>query len=77
MPVSYICENGHERDSHVNQPDGHGAKPVCRKCKAPITKRAVPQYECESCGHVWYYTGDAERPTCPGCAGKKVTATAD
>jgi len=27
---------------------------------------------CEDCGNVWPYTGDADRPTCPNCRGKRV-----
>lgn len=77
MSVTYICERGHERDSHASQPQGHGQQPVCRECKADIIKRAAPKYECEKCNHVWYYTGDADRPTCPGCAGKNVTGAGD
>ena len=26
--------------------------------------------QCNSCGNVWWYTGDADRPTCPHCRGK-------
>lgn len=35
--------------------------------------RQPPEYErwqCDSCGNVWYYQGDADRPTCPECRGK-------
>lgn len=31
----------------------------------------VPEQRlCQSCGNVWWYYGDADRPTCPNCKGK-------
>lgn len=70
MSVTYICANGHERESHRTQPAGHDKKAVCRECKADIVRRSVPMYDCEDCGYRWAYKGDAESPTCPSCAGK-------
>lgn len=72
MSVTYICQKGHEHESHKSQPSGHGQKPVCTECKAEIVKRNVPMFACGDCGHRWYYTGDADRPTCPQCKGKNV-----
>lgn len=71
MTVTYICENGHEHDSHKAQPAGHNQKVVCRECKGDIIKRSVPIYECEDCDNRWGYTGDADRPTCSNCRGKR------
>jgi len=76
MPVTYICENGHEHDTHKSQPAGHSQKPVCTECKADIVERRVPMFECDDCEHRWYYTGDADRPTCANCRGKSVAQVA-
>lgn len=32
---------------------------------------------CNDCGNVWPYTGSADRPTCPNCAGKSVEPADD
>ena len=29
---------------------------------------------CDDCGHLWMYTGNADRPSCPNCKGKRVRA---
>lgn len=31
----------------------------------------IHERECQDCGHIWDYTGDSERPTCPICKGKR------
>lgn len=37
--------------------------------KSPKTR------QCNACGNVWPYTGDADRPTCPNCRGKDTEET--
>ena len=69
---TYICDEGHENSKHKSQPAGHGKKAVCIECGALIVERTVPQYKCIVCGFSWFYTGSADRPTCPECKGKKV-----
>jgi len=32
----------------------------------------VPLFKCRDCDHRWFYTGSADRPTCPDCKGKAV-----
>lgn len=72
MPVTYICENGHQNTKHKSQPSSgdKARKPVCIECSAEIINRKVPMYECEDCGNRWFYKGDAELPTCSQCRGK-------
>lgn len=33
--------------------------------------RQPTPHKCDDCGNVWPYTGDADRPTCPNCQGKR------
>lgn len=37
--------------------------------------RAGERRACESCGNVWWYHGDGDRPTCPECKGKRTSTT--
>lgn len=32
---------------------------------------AYPYYVCGNCGHIWPYTGNSDRPTCPSCRAKQ------
>lgn len=71
--VTYECENGHVNTKHNSQPRSAdlGFMPVCIDCSARLTRKIVPLFECEDCGNVWPYSGDADRPTCSDCRGKK------
>lgn len=77
--VAYECENGHVNTKHKSQPrsSDHGFMPVCIDCSAPITRKIVPLYECEDCENTWAYTGDADRPTCSNCRGKRAHPVGD
>lgn len=76
--IGYECVNGHVYSTHKQQPDGHdGPKAVCRKCKATIRRTLIPLYQCADCDHLWPYTGDADRPTCPECKGKRTSPVDD
>lgn len=33
--------------------------------------------KCNGCENVWPYTGNADRPTCPNCAGKRTEPVGD
>lgn len=33
--------------------------------------------KCKDCENVWSYTGDADRPTCPHCEGKRTVGVGD
>ena len=70
--TTYVCDRGHERETHKSVPAGHGKQPACIECSAPIVERTVPLFKCRDCGHRWFYTGSANRPTCPACKGKAV-----
>jgi predicted Zn-ribbon and HTH transcriptional regulator len=35
-------------------------------------KREPRLTACDNCGFAWYYTGSADRATCPNCRGKAV-----
>jgi hypothetical protein len=39
--------------------------------------RAPVMMACEDCGNVWAYTGDADRPSCSNCRGKRTHPAAD
>jgi hypothetical protein len=76
MEVAYECRNGHVNTDHAITFDDSfrdGKRPACKDCSARLTRKLVPFRECENCGNIWAYTGDADRPTCPNCAGKKTT----
>ena len=42
----------------------------------PATVVPGERYHCEACGYTWAYGGDADRPTCPNCRGKRVSPVA-
>lgn len=75
MDVAYECENGHVNPKHKSLPKGSdiGRIPACIDCDARLTRKLVPLYECNDCGNVWPYTGDADRPTCSNCRGKRTS----
>lgn len=78
--VAYECRNGHINTRHDSTLDGdfrNGKRPACSDCGARLTRKLVPLYECEECGNVWAYTGDADRPTCSTCRGKRVKPVAE
>lgn len=82
--IGYECENGHINDehdtTHVSADRGTGAQnimPACIECGGRLTRTLIPLLECNGCGNVWPYTGDADRPTCPECAGKNVDPMAE
>ena len=79
--IGYECENGHVNASHdINHAAEEGEKCVCSDCGALLTRTLVPLYKCDDCGNTWPYTGDADRPTCSNCRGKRthpVAETAD
>jgi len=71
--VAYECRNGHINTDHdIDHAAQEGEKCVCSECGALLTRKLVPLYECDDCGNVWPYTGDADRPTCSNCRGKRV-----
>jgi hypothetical protein len=71
--IAYECENGHVNNHHKTHPAGHDKKAVCIECDALVTRTVIPLRQCNGCGNVWPYTGDAARPTCPNCRGKRTT----
>lgn len=68
--IAYECANGHINMKHGGKPRGHDFYPACVECGDRLTRTLVPLRECQNCGNVWPYTGDADRPTCPDCKGK-------
>lgn len=73
MPVTYICENGHERETHKSRPASSDIdkRAICIECSGRIVERRVPFRECDDCGLSWPYTGESDLPTCPNCKGKR------
>lgn len=70
--IAYECVNGHVNTEHdINHAAEEGKKCVCLDCGALLTRTLVPLYQCKDCGNVWPYTGDADRPTCSDCRGKR------
>ena len=70
--VGYECENGHVNTDHdINHAAEDGKKCVCSECDGLLTRKLIPLYECDDCGYVWAYTGNAEHPTCSKCKGKR------
>lgn len=71
--VAYECGNGHVNTEHRSKPHSadKGHLPACSDCGARLVRKLVPLYECEDCENVWPYTGDADRPTCSNCRGKR------
>lgn len=70
--IGYECENGHVKDKHKSIPtDMEGFRPACIECNGKLKRTLVPLRECQDCGNTWAYTGDADRPTCPDCRGKR------
>lgn len=67
----YECPNGHINEKHKSLPAGHERTPACVECDKPVYQVIIPLRECDNCGTVWPYTGDADRPTCPSCKGKR------
>lgn len=76
--IAYECENGHVNDRHKSQPRSadRDFQAACVDCSARLTRTLIPLYECLDCGNVWPYTGDADRPTCSECRGKRVEPVA-
>lgn len=75
--IGYECENGHINMKHKSKPHGHDFIPACIECGERLTRTLIPLRECQDCDNVWPYTGDADRPTCPNCAGKRTTTVAN
>lgn len=76
--IAYECENGHINDSHkgLPQPADKGFQPACLDCGGRLRRTLIPLRECQDCDNVWPYTGDADRPTCPNCRGKRTEPVA-
>lgn len=82
--IGYECENGHVNDEHTSThvsadrgSETQGLMPACVDCGGRLTRTLIPLRECDDCGNVWPYTGDADRPTCPSCQGKRTSAVSD
>jgi ribosomal protein L37AE/L43A len=74
--IGYECENGHINPAHSSTLDGDardGKRPACSDCGGHLTRTLIPLLECQDCENIWPYTGDADRPTCPACAGKRTS----
>lgn len=41
-----------------------GMMTICEECD-------TDPYQCDDCGNRWMYGGNADRPTCPQCRGKR------
>jgi len=80
MGVGYECEEGHLNTQHdYRQLAEEGKRARCGEddCDALVTRKLVPLYECGDCENIWAYTGEAERPTCPNCRGKRTFPVTD
>ena len=77
--IAYECVNGHINSKHKSKPKSadKGFQPACIDCGEALTRTLVPLRKCEGCGNVWAYSGDADRPTCPNCRGKRTISLAD
>jgi hypothetical protein len=76
--IGYECENGHVNADHdIDHAAEVGSKCVCTDCGGLLTRKLLPLYECDDCGNVWAYTGDADRPSCSNCRGKRTHPAAD
>jgi uncharacterized protein (DUF983 family) len=76
--IAYECANDHVRLNHdIDHSADDGEKCVCEECGALLTRTLVPIRTCRACGHTWAYLGDADRPTCPGCKGKRTRPVAE
>lgn len=77
--IAYECENGHVNAEHSSAPKSADKdfQAVCIDCGGRLTRTLVPLYECADCGNVWAYTGNADRPTCSNCRGKRVEPVAE
>lgn len=77
--IGYECANGHINERHKSKPRSadRGFQPACIDCGEPLTRTLIPLRECDDCGNVWPYTGDADRPTCPNCKGKRTEPVGD
>lgn len=83
--VAYECTNGHVNERHTSKRvppmDGGtttpGLMPACLDCGADLERVLVPLRECQECGNVWAYTGDADRPTCTACRSKRTAFVGD
>lgn len=66
--TTYIleCDETHVQDSSKETPLQH----LKRTGHAP-RERAGERRACLDCYNVWRYGGDADRPTCPECKGKR------
>ena len=48
-----------------------GETPLEHMERTGHSPRSLVTLRCNDCENVWPYTGDADRPTCPNCAGKR------
>jgi len=64
-------------DDAVILADGAGEKvtrgetPLEHMNRTGHSPKSPVMYQCNDCGNVWGYTGDADRPTCSNCRGKR------
>lgn len=76
--IGYECRNGHVHEKHKAVPTGHdGHRAACIECGERLVRTLIPLLECQDCGNVWPYTGDADRPTCSDCRGKRTVRLSD
>lgn len=76
--IGYECVNGHVNEEHkskrVSADRGSSTNnliPSCIECGGRLRRTLIPLLECQDCGNVWPYAGDADRPTCSNCRGKR------
>lgn len=47
-----------------------GTLTICEVCD-------TDPFKCADCGNRWMYGGNADRPTCPNCRGKRTSLVAE
>ena len=83
---SHLSEAGATTEATETMPGDDGARWMSvdefesRRDAGELRTAAVvsaERRECPDCGHTWVYSGDADRPTCPECKGKRTAPTRD
>lgn len=72
---TFDCNHCGDRVVLANEPGESvvsGETPLEHMRRTGHSPRSPKMMQCNDCENVWPYTGDADRPTCPNCAGKAV-----